>query len=77
MHNSLGTFKQVPTSASRRVWEGKAGNYSAKTRLLAIPVSVQVLHGATAAGKVWLFGRIGGIVHRRNPKLQIIEANRI
>jgi hypothetical protein len=38
MHNSLRTFKQVPTSASRRVWEGKAGNYSAEWGSLAIPM---------------------------------------
>lgn len=28
----------MPTSASRRVWEGKAGNYSAKAVGLAIPL---------------------------------------
>ena len=28
----------MPTSASRRVWEGKAGNYSAKVTARAIPL---------------------------------------
>ena len=31
MQHSLRTFKQMPTSASRRVWEGKAFDYSLKS----------------------------------------------
>jgi hypothetical protein len=54
MKHSLRTFKQMPTSASRRVWEGKAQHYNRKNVKRAIfvaaPKIADALRRRTAKG---------------------------
>jgi hypothetical protein len=52
MKHSLRTFKQMPTPASRRVWEGKARHYNSKNVKRAIFAAAQKI-GAAARKKTW------------------------